>query len=119
MRVTSTISDLTEGQWKLVQNQVKTSYYIPHGSTRVCATFERGELERHVEMPMSALIGLLVALTHAGSPVYTPLLGEPCEHGSPVAQETHSAFPAAAPVRSVGSYGRSEIGGISDGWAGS
>ena len=66
VRLQTTITELTEDQWALVQRQVKTGYDFPPGASRVCVTFEQGELERHAEMPLSSHIGLLAALGMAG-----------------------------------------------------
>lgn len=62
MRLQITVTELTEGQWALLQDQVKTSYEFAEGASRVCVTFEHGELERHAEMPVGTFTGLLAGL---------------------------------------------------------
>lgn len=62
MRIQSTITDLTEVQWKHLHQAIKTEYDLKEGSTRVCATFIRDEEERHVELPLSIYVALLQGL---------------------------------------------------------
>lgn len=57
-----TITDLDEGRWAYLQANVQAEYEIPEDATRVCLTFTYGEQERHVEMSMSTLIGLLMGM---------------------------------------------------------
>lgn len=62
MQIKVTIEDLSQEHWEYVQRVVRTSYEFSENTVRVCATFTRGEEERHVEMPMGVMTGLMVAL---------------------------------------------------------
>lgn len=57
-----TITDLDEELWTYLQRNVRTEYEIPEGAVRVCLTFSREGEERHAEMPMAAIVGLLMGL---------------------------------------------------------
>lgn len=63
MRLKTEINDLTPEQWEQAQKILKTSYDLPENASRVCLTLVHGEEERHVEAPVSALVGLLISLT--------------------------------------------------------
>lgn len=63
MRIQMTMTDLDEGRWAYLQSTVQAEYEIPEDATRVCLTFSHGEEEeRHVEMPMGSVLGLLAGL---------------------------------------------------------
>jgi hypothetical protein len=62
MRVQTTITDLSEDQWAFAQEVLRTQYEIPAGSSRACLTLEHAGEERHVELPLAALIGFQSAL---------------------------------------------------------
>lgn len=66
MRIQMTMTDLDEEQWACLQADVQAEYKIPEGSTRVCLTFSYGEEERHAEMPMGSVTGLLIGLGKIG-----------------------------------------------------
>lgn len=117
MRLKTEINDLTPEQWEQAQKILKTSYDLPENASRVCLTLVHGEEERHVEAPVSALVGLLISLTLTPAihqladamtkikamAVLTPdddrLPGEPCEHGAAVVKEEPSAFAGVKPTR--------------------
>lgn len=62
MRAQMTITDLDQERWDYLQRNVRAEYEIPEGTTRVCLTFSREAEERHVELPLTTLIGLLAGL---------------------------------------------------------
>lgn len=66
MRLQMTMTDLDEDRWAYLQRTVQAEYEIPEDATRVCLTFGYGEQERHAEMPMGSLIGLLMGLGMVG-----------------------------------------------------
>lgn len=67
VRAQMTLTDLDDDRWNYLQRNVRAEYQIPEGATRLCLTFSRGTEERHVEMPLGALIGLLVGLGMTGA----------------------------------------------------
>jgi hypothetical protein len=62
MRIQMTVTEVDEERWAYLQSNVQPEYKIPEGATRVCLTFSHGEEERHVEMPMGTVVGLLMGL---------------------------------------------------------
>jgi hypothetical protein len=62
MRIQMTITELDEERWAYLQANVRAEYTIPEGATRVCLIFAHGEEERHVEMPLALVPGLLGGL---------------------------------------------------------
>jgi hypothetical protein len=62
-----TITDLDQERWDYLQRNVRTEYEIPEGTTRLCLTFSREGEERHAEMPLGVMIGLLVGLGMTGT----------------------------------------------------
>jgi hypothetical protein len=111
VRAQMTITDLDQDRWDYLQRNVRAEYEIPEGTTRVCLTFSREAEERHAEMPLTTLIGLLTGLilnsTFAAftkvmdkiNKTKTAEIGDPCEHGSPVKSTSPSMFDGAPPVR--------------------
>lgn len=105
MRIRTTIADLSETQWRLINETVRTEYQFGERNTRVCVIFKRGSEERHTEMPLANYVGVLVGLGMASpSQAYMAALaasippeeaGPPCEHGAPIARVTPSAFKGA------------------------
>jgi hypothetical protein len=67
MRLQITITEMDEERWAYLQSNVHTDYNIPEGSSRVCLTFTHGEEERHAEMTIGAVVGLLVGLGLVGA----------------------------------------------------
>lgn len=66
MRLQVNVIELDEERWAYLQANVRTEYQIPEDASRVCLTFSYGEEERHVEMSVGALIGLLMGLGMVG-----------------------------------------------------
>lgn len=66
MRIQMAMIELDEERWAYLQANVQTEYKIPEGASRVCLTFGYGEEERHVEMPMGTIVGLLMGLVMVG-----------------------------------------------------
>ena len=112
MRAQMTITDLDQERWDYLQRNVRAEYEIPEGTTRVCLTFSREGEERHAEMPLGVIIGLLVGLGMTGTfTAFTKAMDQlkkatekaepepPCEHGSPVKSTSPSMFDGAPPVR--------------------
>jgi hypothetical protein len=62
MRIQMTMTALDEDRWAYLQANVRAKYEIPEGVGRVCLAFSYGEEERHVEMPLALLPGLLAGL---------------------------------------------------------
>lgn len=62
-----TLTDLDQDRWDYLQRNVRAEYEIPEGATRLCLTFSREGEERHAEMPMGVIIGLLVGLGMTGT----------------------------------------------------
>jgi hypothetical protein len=62
-----TITDLDQDRWDYLQRNVRAEYEIPDGATRLCLTFSREGEERHAEMPLGVIIGLLVGLGMTGT----------------------------------------------------
>jgi hypothetical protein len=126
VRLQLTITETDEDQWSYLHSAVLTEYEIPADASRVCLTFTHGEEERHAEMPMGSLVGLLLGLGMVGisrdlqrylsklkpTDLSTFLnqvrreadpalkVNRPCDdHGSPVVRVQESQFPDAPPVR--------------------
>jgi hypothetical protein len=66
MRLQITITELDEERWAYLQSNVHTGYNIPEDASRVCLTFTREGEERHAEMTIGALMGLLMGLGMVG-----------------------------------------------------
>lgn len=66
MRIQITMTELDEERWAYLQANVHAEYEIPEDASRVCLTFSHGDQERHVEMPMGAIVGLLMGLGLVG-----------------------------------------------------
>lgn len=66
MRLAVEITELDEARWAYLQRQVRTEYQIGAHETRVCLTFAREGEERHIEMPMGILVGLLIGIGTVG-----------------------------------------------------
>lgn len=66
MRIQMTMIELDEERWAYLQTNVQAEYEIPEDATRVCLTFSYGEEERHVEVPMGSIVGLLMGLGMVG-----------------------------------------------------
>jgi len=67
MHLTATVTDLDEAQWVHLQESVPAAGFgFREGQTRVCAVFERGSEERHVEMPLMAFTALAQRLAYRG-----------------------------------------------------
>ena len=62
MRLKVEITELVLAQWDAVQRVVRTEYEFPENASRACVTLVHGDEERHAEMPLTALMGLLVVL---------------------------------------------------------
>jgi len=63
MRTRIKVTDLTEQQWRTIQESVQTGYDFPAGTARACVVFELAPMvERHIEMPMVELATLLDSL---------------------------------------------------------
>lgn len=68
MRIQSTIADLNQRQWAIVQEMVRTQYEFPSEmATRVCAVFKREALERHAQMPMAEYSEVMALLSMDGA----------------------------------------------------
>ncbi len=131
LRIQSTVSDLDQGQWDMVQRSVKTSYEFGPKMTRVCVTFQRDDLERHAEMPIGAYVEILArvhrrsvamsaatrALRSVGptavevhnldaeeAAVLADSANQSCcrDHGALLVRETPSMFEGFGPVRVYG-----------------
>jgi hypothetical protein len=67
MRTRMMITNLDAEQWDYLHRNVRTEYEVPAGATRACLIFSREGEERHAEMSLAALVGLLVGLSMAGA----------------------------------------------------
>ena len=62
MRLTTTLTELTDEDWTTVQGLLRPSYDIKPGATRVCLTVVHGAEERHAELPLGTFVETLAAL---------------------------------------------------------
>jgi hypothetical protein len=62
MRLKMEIDDLTPDQWCRAQEILQVSYDMSDGASRACVTITHQGEERHVEMPVSRVPGLLMGL---------------------------------------------------------
>lgn len=113
MRLTTTLTELTEGEWGVAQSILRPSYEISPDAIRVCLTVIHGPEERHVELPLGTFVEVTAALglervfekihrLRTAQAALTPdALPDDltCHHGAAVTNETPSVFEGAAPVR--------------------
>jgi hypothetical protein len=62
MRLTTTLTELTEEEWGVAQSILRPSYEISPDAIRVCLTMIRGPEERHVELPLGEFVDVMAAL---------------------------------------------------------
>lgn len=62
MRLATTLTELTEEDWTMVQALLRPSYDIKANATRVCLTVVHGAEERHTELPMGAFFEVMAGL---------------------------------------------------------
>lgn len=72
MKIGITISDLSEHQWETMQRVTRIEYEIPPRAVRVCALFQHGDEERHVEMPLQMFVAVAGLLEREGYVDLTP-----------------------------------------------
>jgi hypothetical protein len=126
MRTRIKVMDLTLRQWDHLQDNLRDGYEIPDEAVRVSVEFELDAQmnTRRVDMPVRSFVAMMTRLqrierhgqieegaAQLPPPLPTPVSQPTCEHGSPVVDETPSAFEGGEPVRdyedgcsSVGPY---------------
>lgn len=62
MRIQTTVTDLNQFQWDLVQKTVLTGYNLHPGTVRTCVVFQHAGEERHAEMPLGMYYALMKRL---------------------------------------------------------
>lgn len=101
MRAQMTITDLSDTQFQMLQETLPaTGFELSEYAAPICVVFQRGFVERHIEMGLADFISIWNMMRI---------------HGAQVADETPSAFSGAGPIRtytdgcqSYGPYKRTE-----------
>jgi hypothetical protein len=63
MRLNSTLTELTDEDWTLIQELLRPGYEMKPNVTRVCLTVVHGAEERHTELPLGTFVEVMAALT--------------------------------------------------------
>jgi hypothetical protein len=104
MRTRIKVEEMTLRQWDHLQDNLRSSYYIPDGAVRVCVEFElTTEMNgRHVEMPLRAFVTLMTQLqrieSHAGDVVSGTATFRPDELPGHLDNLRNQADPARAEI---------------------